>query len=303
MPSAAGITFAWTCVNAETLFAEGQSIEYWQADNPTETFFRFSMTGYENTYRLDCRNRRFLWVQNRDLSSGRITDNNAGAEWRDMNPNSKITNAVYAKTCPDLLARANSKSIPKNPQDFPADDYLDGGLVNIDGWFGLGDSANVICQFHLRQSYQGRFVGSSLAVWNSDYFLSLGNSVGDICWDGSWDIETLTLTGRHISRIDVSGPEYGSIRWGNQKSIVFKPIIHNNQVLPGMLVGSSTGCAAMWMDQPGQPCARSRTSRTYIVRDYEVAQGIVQEIANARVQQQKEALEFMGKLFRGLIQK
>jgi hypothetical protein len=87
-----------------TLSADGKSVEYWAGPGAGVASFRFSMRGFTNTYRLDCASQQFLWVENRKDSSGRVTDNNRGAEWKQINPSSQIATAVYGAICPSVLS-------------------------------------------------------------------------------------------------------------------------------------------------------------------------------------------------------
>ena len=91
-----------------TLEVNGQRIEYWPLES-AEPYagFRVVKQDYQNTYRLDCRQRRFLWTENKSLKTGQITDNNAASEWRPITPASTLSNAVFDAVCPSLLNRSN----------------------------------------------------------------------------------------------------------------------------------------------------------------------------------------------------
>jgi hypothetical protein len=69
--------------------------------------FTFNDKGYANAYTLDCEKRQFLWTKNVRLTTGEVTSNSAGAEWKPMNPNSAISNAVYNAICQELLFENN----------------------------------------------------------------------------------------------------------------------------------------------------------------------------------------------------
>ena len=98
------------CVGAsatETLTLDGKSVSYWPAaQGSTLAGFEFDMKGYRNTYTLDCEKRLFLWTNNVLISTGQATGNSAGAEWKPLNPDSRIANAVYEKMCPGILGMA-----------------------------------------------------------------------------------------------------------------------------------------------------------------------------------------------------
>jgi hypothetical protein len=96
-------TLPGVAIGAQTLIADGRTVEYWQVSNNDDAYFRFFMRGYRNKYRLDCRNRRFLWIENRQEATGQVTNNTWSAEWRRLNPRSKIANAVYEVACPTNL--------------------------------------------------------------------------------------------------------------------------------------------------------------------------------------------------------
>lgn len=101
--------------SADTLYADGKSVEYWAGPGAGVASFRFSMRGFTNTYRLDCDSQQFLWVENRKNSSGRVTDNSQGAEWKKINPRSKIASAVYTAICPSVLS-STQEPTPSSPQ-------------------------------------------------------------------------------------------------------------------------------------------------------------------------------------------
>jgi hypothetical protein len=87
---------------AETLVADGKVVTYERlpdTDTPA-VGFQMDSKGYRNIYLLDCQNRRFLWVKNINLSTGRETNRAANAEWKPMNARSTVTNAVYQASCP-----------------------------------------------------------------------------------------------------------------------------------------------------------------------------------------------------------
>lgn len=65
--------------------------------------FTFNDKGYANAYTLDCEKRQFLWTKNVRLTTGEVTSNTAGAEWRGLSPSSTVSNAVYNAICADLL--------------------------------------------------------------------------------------------------------------------------------------------------------------------------------------------------------
>lgn len=95
--------------SANTLYADGKSVEYWAGPGSGVASFRFSMRGFTNTYRIDCASRQFLWVENRNESSGGVTNNNQGAEWKRIDPQSKIASAVYDAICPGILSTAQQR--------------------------------------------------------------------------------------------------------------------------------------------------------------------------------------------------
>ncbi|EIC19825.1 hypothetical protein [Thiorhodovibrio frisius] len=87
---------------AETLVADGKVVTYERlrdTDTPA-VGFQMDSNGYRNIYLLDCENRRFLWVKNIDLRTGRETERPKSAEWKSMNARSTVTNAVYQASCP-----------------------------------------------------------------------------------------------------------------------------------------------------------------------------------------------------------
>jgi hypothetical protein len=101
--------------SADTLYADGKTVQYWAGPGAGVASFRFSMGGFTNTYRLDCSSQQFLWVENRKDSSGSVTDNNRGAEWKKINPRSKIASAVYRAVCPSVLS-STQQPAPSSPQ-------------------------------------------------------------------------------------------------------------------------------------------------------------------------------------------
>ena len=102
---------------AETLRVGDKVVSYRpSAHGATQAGFQFDLKGYRNTYTLDCANRRFLWTSNVLLSTAQETGNSAGADWKPLNPDSTISNAVYTAICPQLLAKAASGSVPKSTE-------------------------------------------------------------------------------------------------------------------------------------------------------------------------------------------
>jgi hypothetical protein len=92
---------------AGAVIADGTRVSYWSGDQPNIVFFQFSAQGHTNTYRLDCSSRRFLWVKNVTNSTGLQTNNNAGAEWRDLHSGSNKANAVFSEACDSGSAMAS----------------------------------------------------------------------------------------------------------------------------------------------------------------------------------------------------
>ncbi len=90
-------------VGSKTLAVEEKQVTY-SVDSSGLVRFSFDAKGYRNTYMLDCEKRLFLWIENVRLSTGEVTDNNAGAEWKPLTPNSTISNAVHEVGCRPVLA-------------------------------------------------------------------------------------------------------------------------------------------------------------------------------------------------------
>ena len=86
------------------IYADGARIEYdlIPDDGRFDVVFHVDGDAFRNVYRLDCSERRFLWIENIDLNTGLATDRAEGAKWRAMNPGSVKTNAVYDTACRDL---------------------------------------------------------------------------------------------------------------------------------------------------------------------------------------------------------
>lgn len=92
-----------TDVGSKTLAVEEKQVSY--SFTPSGLVrFSFDEKDYRNTYMLDCKKRQFRWVENFRLSTEEVTDNNAGAEWKPITPNSTISNAVHEVACPHDLA-------------------------------------------------------------------------------------------------------------------------------------------------------------------------------------------------------
>ncbi len=90
-------------VGSKTLAVEEKQVTY-SVGSSGLVRFTFDAKGYRNTYMLDCEKRLFLWIENVRLSTGEVTDNNAGAEWKPLTPNSTISNAVHEVGCRQVLA-------------------------------------------------------------------------------------------------------------------------------------------------------------------------------------------------------
>jgi hypothetical protein len=121
----------------DALYADGKSVEYWEGPGAGVASFRFSLNGYTNTYRLDCASQQFLWVENRKNSSGRVTDNSRGAEWKRINPRSKIASAVYGAVCPRVLSASTPSSPAASTRSGRNSSISTSGpeaADNIDGW-------------------------------------------------------------------------------------------------------------------------------------------------------------------------
>lgn len=89
-----------TADNKSILVINKKNVTYWPTDNKG-SFGKYSFTsdGFRNTYRIDCKYRRFIWIQNIKLSTGQITGNTTEAQWHSLNDRSAISNAVYNKLC------------------------------------------------------------------------------------------------------------------------------------------------------------------------------------------------------------
>lgn len=97
---------------ADTLAVDGREVTYWRSPaEGAQALFRFDSKGYRNTYSLDCANKRFLWTENVRFSTGDVTGNNAGSEWRPMSPKSTISNAVYDAICPGILSGTSTSDV------------------------------------------------------------------------------------------------------------------------------------------------------------------------------------------------
>lgn len=90
-------------VGGKTLAVEAKRVSF-SLDAPALVRFSFDSKGYRNTYLLDCENRQFRWIQNVRLSTGAVTGNSTGADWKPLNPRSTISNAVFNAACPQALA-------------------------------------------------------------------------------------------------------------------------------------------------------------------------------------------------------
>ncbi len=89
-----------TPAKSKSLSVDGKSISFWSSSDAKQAaFFQMESKGYRNTYKIDCAGKRFLWTENVRLSTGEVTGNSAGAEWKPLNPNSTIANAVFDATC------------------------------------------------------------------------------------------------------------------------------------------------------------------------------------------------------------
>jgi hypothetical protein len=107
--------------SSNTLVIDGTSVTYKPVPEvqPYAVSFQTESKGYRNIYRLDCQGRTYLWTNNIDLRTNQETTNTAGAEWKMMNENSTITNAVYEAICPQLLGTRPAVSVTAasaNPQ-------------------------------------------------------------------------------------------------------------------------------------------------------------------------------------------
>lgn len=88
----------------QALQVEGKTARYGSSSaTPNEPIFHFVSDGYRNTYALDCERRQFRWIENVRVSTGRVTGNSQGSDWRPMSPRSTISNAVYDAVCPGLI--------------------------------------------------------------------------------------------------------------------------------------------------------------------------------------------------------
>ena len=101
---------------AGNLSVDGRSVEYYPTESAHgDAEFTFDLEGFRNTYLLDCKGRRFLWVRNVDLATGQVTDNTWGATWKALNEKSRISNAVHDRVC-----EGTTDARPSGPASAPS---------------------------------------------------------------------------------------------------------------------------------------------------------------------------------------
>jgi uncharacterized protein YecT (DUF1311 family) len=109
----------------QALQVEGKTVRYEPSSTaPNQAIFNFVSDGYRNTYALDCERRQFRWIENVRVSTGRVTGNSQGSDWRPMSPRSTISNAVYDAVCPGLIGDGPRQEKTKDAE-------VTGGLVTV----------------------------------------------------------------------------------------------------------------------------------------------------------------------------
>ena len=128
---------AWPLwASAGSFSLDGHHVRYWDSDlNYGDIEYAFDDDGYRNTYLLDCRGRRFLWIKNVRLATGRVTGNNREAEWRELNARSTISNAVYDRACASRSPKSGTLSAEPGYSRQPVELSYSGGSGRW-GWEG-----------------------------------------------------------------------------------------------------------------------------------------------------------------------
>jgi hypothetical protein len=96
---------------AESITVDGKAVAYGpSAKGAPYAEYGFDIKGFRNTYTLNCEKRQFLWTSNIRIANGETTHNSDGAEWKPLNADSAVSNAVFAAICPKLLAAQDAAS-------------------------------------------------------------------------------------------------------------------------------------------------------------------------------------------------
>ncbi len=117
--------FAPQGLRAESISVEGITVPYKFVGSASDIEFQVPSNGYRNTYYLNCDDQRFLWLRNEELSTGKDTGNAYGAEWRKLNPQSTIANAIFSAACPPVKATAPAPVLEESTAEIMTQRGLD----------------------------------------------------------------------------------------------------------------------------------------------------------------------------------